>query len=165
MVTFWGAIKLYFQINMTKALILNVMPDMTVVKYVNFVRSCNDLLQEVIMIFCKELWWLVQLSDGDSAGQQLLMSRFPRQCPGMGSSQQHFSRSYNDWSTQATMSIWQSIDEVFSLQCLLVCPQPSLQAVTDCSAKWPPSWSEKYLGGIFASLCLTLKPFYCSAAE
>ena len=77
------------------------------------------------MIFCKELWWLVQLSDGDSAGQQLLMSRFPRQCPAMGSSQQHFSRSYNDWSTQATMSIWQSIDEVFSLQCLLICPQPS----------------------------------------
>ena len=36
MVTFWGAIKLYFQINMTKALILNVMPDMIVVKYVNF---------------------------------------------------------------------------------------------------------------------------------
>ena len=50
MVTFWGAIKLYFQINMTKALILNVMPDMTVVKYVNFVRSCNDLLQGVMMI-------------------------------------------------------------------------------------------------------------------
>ena len=117
-----------------------------------------DFLQGVIMIFCKELWWLVQLSDGDSAGQQLLMSRFPRQCPAMGSSQQHFSRSYNDWSTQATMSIWQSIDEVFSLQCLLVCPQPSIQAVTDCSAKWPPSWSEKYLGGIFASLRLTPSP-------
>ena len=36
MVTFWGAIKLYFQINMTKALILNVMPDTIMVKYVNY---------------------------------------------------------------------------------------------------------------------------------
>ena len=35
-VTFWGAIKLYFQINMTKALILNVMPDTIMVKYVNY---------------------------------------------------------------------------------------------------------------------------------
>ena len=52
MVTFWGAIKLYFQINMTKALILNVMPDTIMVKYVNYeiLISLYDLKYSVRII-------------------------------------------------------------------------------------------------------------------